>query len=208
MFVAFVLASASVKNLALIKPPYSDGKSLQNPEALTDDDRSTYATQLSPGKHSLAWNFRGQYEISLFIFKLEEGVTYKDLELQISNKSTSGYVSVYTQQDFKQGSEEKGVFFIPARKASHVKFIVNPGDGLTAKFNRVEIWGIGDHDEGPTKYNGTRNDTIYTEMVWHEEFDGQELNLSRWKPVENVHFTHHVFTPSHARIKRMERTPI
>ena len=191
-----------VKNLCLIKPPYSDGKSLDHPEYLVDGDDSTYATQLSPGEHSIQWNFRGQYAISLFVFKLEEGVTYPSVELLLSNNSHSNFKSVKKFTNYKQDSEKEGIFIVPTQTASHIKFKVNPGKEKTTKFYATEIWATGEADESPTKYNGTRSNTVYTEMVWHEEFDGDELNLSRWRAIDNVHFTHHVFTPGAISIKK------
>ena len=201
-FLSLAVLGWSVKDLAKIKPPYSDGRSLINPEALTDNNPNTYATQFSPGSHSITWNFRGQYSISLVMFKLENGVTYDSWELLLSNHSTSGYVSVDSDKNYKQDENWKSIFFVPAVKASHIRLRVDPGKGKQTKFYGVEIHGEGEYDEGPTKYDGTRNDTEYTEVVWIENFDGPELNLSRWQPIQNVHFTHHVFTPSQVSIKK------
>ena len=193
---------ADPKDLTQIKPPYSDGKSLDNPSALSDGNPDTYTTQLSPGEHSIQWNFRGQYSISLISFKLEEGVTYPKIEVKLSNFSNSNFVSVGKLTNFKQGSEKKGFFIVPAKSASHIKLIVDPGKEKQTRFNSVEIWGTGDHDESPPKYDGTRSDTEYTKLVWSDEFDGDELNLSNWRAIDNVHFTHHVFTNKSISIKK------
>ena len=173
------------KDLAKIKPPHSSGMSLDHPEHLIDGDKGTYTTQLSKGKHFLQWNFRGTYELSTFAFRLEEGVVYPSFEILVSDKPTKNFKSVHKEQNFKQTSEVKWIFIVPTVKASHIRFVVDPGDGKETKFNLVQIWGIGDYDESPTKYDGTRSDTKYTKLVWSDYFEGNSLDFNKWHIVEN-----------------------
>ena len=182
------------KDLAKIKPPHSSGMSLDHPEHLIDGDKGTYTTQLSKGKHFLQWNFRGTYELSTFAFRLEEGVVYPSFEILVSDKPTKNFKSVHKEQNFKQTSEVKWIFIVPTVKASHIRFVVDPGDGKETKFNLVQIWGIGDYDESPTKYDGTRSDTKYTKLVWSDYFEGNSLDFNKWHVDVNqttAYHTHH-----------------
>ena len=193
---------ADPKDLAKIKPPHSSGRSLDHPEHLTDDDKDTYATQLSKGKHFLQWNYRGTYELSTFAFRLEEGVTYKSFEILISDQPTSGFKSVHKESNFKQSADVKWVFFVPTVKASHIRFVVDPGDGKETKFNLVQIWGVGDYYEGPTKYDGTRNNTKYTKLIWTDFFDGDELDTTKWHIIENMTWAYYIHNHRAIRIMK------
>lgn len=201
MFALFlVFLRLEPKNLAKIKLPYSDGRDLINPENIRDEDLDTYALQWSHGEHSLQWSFRGQYEISTIMFKLEEGVTYPSYNIKFSNRSANDFVSYKSEKNYVQGPGKKAVFFFPPVKASKIKFFVDPGAEKQTKFYHVEIWGTGDYDEEPTKYDGTRSDTEYTHMIWNDEFD--TFNESKWMAIDRREFTHHAFSKKHIGIKK------
>ena len=202
LFSLFIGAFSDSKDLCKIKPPHSSGKSLDHPEYMIDGRADTFTTQLSTGKHFLQWNFRGVYEISTLMFKLEEGLTYPSFEVLISNQSTKGFTSVHKETNYKQTTEVKGVFFIPTVRASHIRFVADPGTGKQTKFNMVQIWGIGDYYEGPTLYDGTRNDTKYTKLVWSDNFDEDELNTNKWHIIENMTWAYYIHNHRAIRIAK------
>ncbi|MFJ5621545.1 family 16 glycosylhydrolase [Peribacillus loiseleuriae] len=177
-------------NIAAGKTPYVYGLAPTNIEAISDGKADDdYAVHNSPGNRWLQFDYKNLYQIHKIKFKLEKGVTYKSVRIDVSSQPNSGFSQVYYATNFTQDEKMVEISLNTPVVGSHVKFTVlaDSKDRLT-RYSEVEIWATGDHfDESRNNgYDGNRENTDYTELVWSDEFNGDAVDETKWNVIEDM----------------------
>lgn len=179
------------KNIALGKTPYVYGLSPTNLEAISDGNvDDNFAVHNSPGNRWLQFDYKNTYNIHKIKFKLEEGVTYKSVKVDISGTGpTSGFTEVYHETDITQDENMVEISLDEPIIGSHVRFTVNADtkERIT-RYSEVEIWASGDNfdETRDNSYQGERENTEYTELVWSDEFNGNEIDETKWNIIDGM----------------------
>lgn len=177
-------------NIAAGKTPYVYGLAPTNLVAISDGKADDdYAVHNSPGNRWLQFDYKNIYQIHKIKFKLEKGVTYKSVRIDVSSQPNSGFSQVYRATNFTQNENMVEISLDHPVVGSHVKFIVQADsqDRIT-RYSEVEIWATGDHfDESSEEgYDGTRENTDYTNLVWSDEFNDDAIDETKWNVIEDM----------------------
>lgn len=181
-------AEGEKQNIALGKLPYVRGLTPTNLKAITDgkfDDN--YAVHNSLGKRWLQFEFKNRYDISEIRFQLEPG-HYKSVEVYVSANPTQQGTQVFFRSEWDQNDKPVSVTVDPkgaGRRKQYVRFVVNRADNQPARYSEVQIWATGtSYDESKPDYQAPESE--YDTLVWSDEFDGDQLDESKWQVIEGM----------------------
>ncbi|MDO4766084.1 MAG: family 20 glycosylhydrolase [Eubacteriales bacterium] len=183
------LPEEELHNIAKGKLPYVYGLEPSNIENISDGDWENTAVHNSRGNRWLQFEYKNQYRIKRVEFKLEPG-EYHSVKISIGNNPTRDGHSqsenvIFQQNNFNQGTEKKVITLQQPVRGKVIRFLVNKSNNEPTGYSEIAIWSTTPlaNEEKPEYREPTSQ---YNNLVWSDEFDGDEIDEEKWNIIEGM----------------------